>query len=243
MKNLGHAITEQLSYQRKSRRLLWLLFGILVVCCLSSFNQYEAWKSPNEDLKATLASNKSIGYTLEQALAADQVITKVDGVESSDNPIKYFYYEAKTQKAALNPWNAPNQFFTSLAVVVLPVMWGLYCILTTLGTNKAGHEIRSYRSSFFWKTNRTLHRGHRSSHICNDSIDYCPVCGQRNAWYSRACASARPRSIADSNGVPMPCFHAIRELLFLPSNVDEIAKNQYSHTSNLHAPHPKSRRF
>ncbi|KGL38638.1 ABC transporter permease [Listeria sp. SHR_NRA_18] len=151
MKNLGHAITEQFSYQRKSRRLLWLLLGILVVCCLSSFNQYEAWKSPNEDLKAALASNKSIGYTLEQALAADQVITKVDGVESSDNPIKYFYYEAKTQKAALNPWNAPNQFFTSLAVVVLPVMWGLYCILTTLGTNKAGHEIRSYRSSFFGK--------------------------------------------------------------------------------------------
>ncbi|MBA3927411.1 hypothetical protein [Listeria rustica] len=151
MKNLGHVITEQFSYQRKSRRLLWLLLGILVTCCLSSLNQYEAWKAPNEDLKEMLEANKSIGYTLEQALATDQVITKEDGVETSNNPIKYAYYEAKTQKAALNPWNAPNQFFTSLAVVVLPVIWGLYCILTTLGANKAARADRSYGSSFLGK--------------------------------------------------------------------------------------------
>ncbi|MBC1499199.1 ABC transporter permease [Listeria weihenstephanensis] len=96
------------------------------------------------------------GITLKQALSEELEIKTDGNSEEISNILKYDYYRVIAAKVALNPLNAPNQIFTSIAILFLPIIFGIYsCHVAFFDfkhkTIKNQLLLKGYKNLFFSK--------------------------------------------------------------------------------------------
>ncbi|MBC6308627.1 ABC transporter permease [Listeria sp. FSL L7-1582] len=156
MKSMWDSVRMQLFYQWKAKYVMTLLLFLVVLCGFSSYAQYSSLHQKEVRFNDTMQMYEKDGITLKQALSEDLEITKDGNSEEISNVLKYDYYRVIAAKVALNPLNAPNQIFTSIAILFLPIVFGIYsCHVAFFDfkhrTMKSQLLLKGYRSLFFSK--------------------------------------------------------------------------------------------
>ncbi|WP_163654644.1 ABC transporter permease [Listeria sp. PSOL-1] len=156
MKNMWDNVKMQLFYQWKANYFIILFLFVLVLCGFSSYAQYSALHQKEADFDRTMEVYKKDGITLKQALSEELEVKKNGNSEEISNILKYDYYRVIAAKVALNPLNAPNQIFTSIAILLLPLIFGIYsCQLANYDfkykTAKSQLLLNGYKNFFFSK--------------------------------------------------------------------------------------------
>ncbi|MBC1631679.1 ABC transporter permease [Listeria welshimeri] len=126
MKNMFHQVSKQLFCQYKSKYILSLFVALIAMCLLSTYTQANILKSRENRFNETEKMYKKDGLSLEQALKEDLTVKKDGNEEEINNILKYDYFRYIAAKNALAPLNAPNQLFTSSALLILPIIIGIY---------------------------------------------------------------------------------------------------------------------
>lgn len=156
MKSMWDSVKMQLFYQWKAKYVITLLLFLVVLCGFSSYAQYSSLHQKEARFDDTMQMYEKDGITLKQALSEDLEIIKDGNSEEISNVLKYDYYRVIAAKVALNPLNAPNQIFTSVAILFLPIIFGIYsCHVAFFDfkhrTMKSQLLLKGYRSLFFSK--------------------------------------------------------------------------------------------
>ncbi|EUJ18500.1 putative ABC transporter permease [Listeria grandensis FSL F6-0971] len=156
MKSMWDSVKMQLFYQWKAKYVITLLLFLVVLCGFSSYAQYSSLQQKEYRFNNTMEMYEKDGITLKQALSEDLEIKKDGHSEEISNVLKYDYYRVIAAKVALNPLNAPNQIFTSVAIVFLPIIFGIYSCHVAFfdfkhGTIKNQLLLKGYTSLFFSK--------------------------------------------------------------------------------------------
>ncbi|EUJ44206.1 ABC transporter permease [Paenilisteria rocourtiae] len=129
MKNILAVIKQQLSYQLKARYFFVFLIVVVFLCSIASIFQVAAYKESVTTLTRELGEVKKSDsqLDLDDFLKQDVNVTYVDGGgQQVDNYIKYDFSKMVSHYNALQPLNAFNQFFTSIAFVFFQLMIGIY---------------------------------------------------------------------------------------------------------------------
>lgn len=156
MNNMWADVRIQLFYQWKAKYLILLFISLILMCVFSSYTQYSALHQKENRFNITMETYEQDGITLKQALSEELKIKKDGNSEEISNSLKYDYYRVIAAKVALNPLNAPNQIFTSIAIIILPILFGVYsCHVAFFDfkyrTIKHQLLLRGYRSFYFSK--------------------------------------------------------------------------------------------
>ncbi|MBC1371648.1 ABC transporter permease [Listeria booriae] len=156
MKNMWASVKLQLFYQWKAKYFIILFLFLLVLCVFSSYAQYSTLHQNEAEFHRTMEMYKKDGITLKQALAEELEVKKNGNSEEISNILKYDYYRVVAAKVALNPLNAPNQIFTSIAILFLPIIFGIYsCQMANYDfkyrTAKSQLLLNGYNNFFFSK--------------------------------------------------------------------------------------------
>ncbi|MBC1605490.1 ABC transporter permease [Listeria rocourtiae] len=156
MKNMWDNVKMQLFYQWKANYFIILFLFVLVLCGFSSYAQYSALHQKEADFNRTMEMYKKDGITLKQALSEKLEVKKNGNSEEISNILKYDYYRVIAAKVALNPLNAPNQIFTSIAILFLPLIFGIYSSQLAnydfkYKTAKSQLLLNGYKNFFFSK--------------------------------------------------------------------------------------------
>lgn len=156
MKSMWDSVKAQLFYQWKARYIILLFVFLVILSIFSSYAQYSSLQQKEDRFDATMELYANDGITLKQALAEDLDIKKDGNSEEISNVLKYDYYRVIAAKVALNPLNAPNQIFTSIAILFLPLIFGIYSCHVAFfdfkyGTFKGQLLLRGHRLFFISK--------------------------------------------------------------------------------------------
>ncbi|MBC1797059.1 ABC transporter permease [Listeria booriae] len=126
MKIMWDNVKWQLFYQWKAKYFITLFVFLVALCAFSSYAQYNSLQSKEKRFDVSMEMYQKDGITLKQALSEDLEIKRDGNSEEISNILKYDYYRVIAAKVALNPLNAPNQIFTSVAIIFLPIIFGIY---------------------------------------------------------------------------------------------------------------------
>ncbi|MBC6310561.1 ABC transporter permease [Listeria sp. FSL L7-1582] len=156
MKSMWASVKMQLFYQWKAKYLISLFISLIVMCVFSSYTQYSSLHQKENRFDITMETYEQDGITLKQALSEELKIKKDGNSEEISNALKYDYYRVIAAKVAINPLNAPNQIFTSIAIIILPILFGVYsCHVAFFDfkyrTIKNQLLLRGYKSFYFSK--------------------------------------------------------------------------------------------
>ncbi|MGD6734093.1 ABC transporter permease [Listeria ivanovii] len=156
MKVLFHQVKRELYCQYKSKYILLLFLTLLGLCVLSTYTQMNILTSREHRLSETQKMYEKDGISLEQALKEDLTVKNDGNLEEISNILKYDYFRYIAAKNALAPLNAPNQFFTSSALLFLPIILGIYFAYVAIidcknGTLKTQLLYSDFRNYFFSK--------------------------------------------------------------------------------------------
>ncbi|EAH3791797.1 ABC transporter permease [Listeria monocytogenes] len=126
MKIMFHQVSKQLFCQYKSKYILILFVALVGICLFSTYTQANILTSREHRFNETEKMYEKDGISLEQALKEDLTVKKDGNAEEINNILKYDYFRYIAAKNALAPLNAPNQLFTSSALLILPIIIGIY---------------------------------------------------------------------------------------------------------------------
>ncbi|PZG33980.1 ABC transporter permease [Listeria ivanovii] len=138
MKTMFHQVIKQLICQYKSKYILMMFVALMGICLFSTYTQANILTSREHRFNETEMMYEKDGISLEQALKEDLTVKKDGNSEEINNILKYDYFRYVAAKNALAPLNAPNQLFTSAALLILPIIIGIYFAFVAIMDYKSG---------------------------------------------------------------------------------------------------------